>query len=174
MFGAFLALRPFFRQHRQAFILLTCTVVASQYFHAGLNKILLGPHPRTWLTENHLSQIFVGAHVNGGWLRPLSISTIRQIANALSSVDPLLTSVTLFVECGMILLLLHRKLLPWLLSAAVGLHVGILFLTGIFFWKWIVFDLMLALWLAKSWRAEDGSRTATGSHTSAWSASWHR
>jgi hypothetical protein len=155
MFCSFLVMRPFFRQHRQAFILLTCTVVGSQYFHAGLNKMLLGPHPWTWVTENRLSHIFVGAHLNGGWLRSLSPSLIQQLADRLSTVDPALTAFTLVVECVTILLLLHRRLLSWILIAAVALHVGILSLTGIFFWKWIVFDLMLALWLSKSWRADD-------------------
>jgi hypothetical protein len=154
MFCSFLALRPFFRQHRQAFILLTCTVVGSQYFHAGLNKLLLGPHIWTWATENRLSHIFVGSYLNGGWLRPLPASTILRWEKIISTVDPVLTVATLMVECGAILLLLHPRLLPRILIAAAGLHVGILALTGIFFWKWIAFDLMLALWLSQSWRAD--------------------
>lgn len=157
MFLVFLATRVFFRQHRQAFVLLTCTVVASQYFHAGVNKMLLGPTLWTWATDNHLSHILVGAHVNGGWLRHLSPAAVHQLAGALSAVDPALAAGTLMVECGAILLLLDRKLLPWILVAQAGLHTGIVLLTGIFFWKWILFDLMLALWLCSSWRADDAA-----------------
>ena len=161
MFCSFLALRPFFRRHRQPFILLTCTVVGSQYFHAGLNKMLLGPHLWTWAAENRLSHIFIGAHLNGGWLRPLSPATIHLLANMISTVDPVLAVVTLITECGAILLLLHPRLFPRILVAAAGLHVGILALTGIFFWKWILFDLMLAFWLPRSWLADVGIETPT-------------
>jgi hypothetical protein len=155
MFCAFLATRAFFRRHRDVFVLLTCTVVASQYFHAALNKILLGPYPWTWATENHLSHIFVGAHVNGGWLRQLSPTAIHRVSEVLSALDPALAAATLMVEGGAILLLLRRRLLPWILIAEMALHVGILSLTGIFFWKWILFDLMLALWLWRSWPVDD-------------------
>lgn len=126
---------------------LLLTLVASSYWWSGLGKLRL-----LWFTHRHVYLLLPAAY-SSGWLAFLQPESIEGVVNGLSRLDPLMVAFTLFAECGAILFLWRRRFALLLLSSWIVLHVGIIFLSGIFFWKWILVDLGLFVLL---WRSKLG------------------
>jgi hypothetical protein len=150
------------KRHLLGFLVLGVT--GATYAQAALNKVLTGPEAWTWLVGNELTNIFVSAHVNGGWLRDLGETGIATWGARIAVLTPLMALFTLVVEGGGFLLLFHRRLAQAVIAGFVLLHTGILTLTGIFFWKWIVFDLALLWYVTKT---PDASPTSPESNVTA-------
>lgn len=138
------------------FIYLALLCMGCYYWAAGRAKENYGPE-YSWLLDNNLSNLFVSSYLHG-WLSWLPEDTVMTLASWMKRVDVLSAGFTLVAETGAIILInAHPKACRiWLWFAAL-LHVGIYAFSGIFFWKWIVFDI--AMWwflrhgLAESHRA---------------------
>lgn len=131
-------------------------LVGATYLHAAISKISLGPRWTTWLFENSLSNLFVSAHLNGGWLAFLSHGAVVEIAGWMQYLSFPLALGTLLVEASAILLLYRKSLCRVLLVGFVLMHLGILVSSGIFFWKWILFHFAL-IWFLGPDRDEETS-----------------
>lgn len=127
-------------------VALLCYVGAN-YGWAGLNKMARGPDVTTWLLHNDLSNLFVSSYVSGGWLGHWTPEEVIATRDTLHTFALPLGIVGLGTELCAFLLLMHRKLTRVALIAIVVLHIGIFLVSGIFFWKWIVFDLALVAYL---------------------------
>ncbi len=121
-------------------VFLILTLIAASYFVGGIGKLRLA-----WFSHGHVALLLPATYANG-WLGFLAPETIGSITTALERVDPVLVGTTLLVECGAVLALLHRRVLLASVSAWIAFHLGILAVTGIFFWKWVLLELVL-LWL---------------------------
>ena len=121
------------------FWLLALCLHAANYLGPGIGKIELN-----WLTENQLANLWVSAYTYG-WQANLPLAQALAIADRLEQWNSVLLGITLLVELGMVLLFLRRQLTLTLLVAGSLLHLGILALTGIFFWKWILLNMVLIL-----------------------------
>lgn len=124
----------------RVFAFLLLTLVASSYWWPGLGKLRL-----LWFTHGHINLLLPAAY-SSGWLAFLSPESIASIVQFLANLNPLMVAFTLFAECGAILFLWRRSFAMLLLASWIVLHVGIVAISGIFFWKWILLDLGL-LWL---------------------------
>lgn len=122
-------------------VFVVLLVVASGYFHSGVAKMELG-----WLSYGRVYNVMFAPYANGwlGFLRPENVSAIGR---ALVPLDPLLMLGTLTLEIGVLGLFWRRSSAVALLVWAALFHLGVLTLSGIFFWSWIVIDLTLAWWL---------------------------
>ena len=120
--------------------------IGSYYGYAGVAKLTIGRTPIDWIQEAHLENLFVGAYLNG-WSLVGRADTMLDLANAVTLLSVPFALVTTLVECSMVLLLVHRRMTLVLVTAIIAMHVGIVMLSGIFFWKWLGIDLMLAVWL---------------------------
>ncbi|MEZ4443168.1 MAG: hypothetical protein R3B72_29000 [Polyangiaceae bacterium] len=145
----YLVLRSGLRERTRPELLPTMllVMVGSTYFHAGLNKLLLGPGPQAWLFDNDLSNLFVSAHLAGGWLRHLPQDEILAIAARLHTLRIPLALATMGIELLGIALLWRSRLTRVAIPLFVLLHGAILATSGIFFWKWMVTDLALLAYL---------------------------
>jgi hypothetical protein len=135
------------RLPRQALLRTSLVVTAMHYAYAGLDKVRAGPTIATWILENDLSHLLVAAHLNGDWLRQLTQQSIEDLTRVMSVVEVPFALVAVVIEMSAVLLLLGPRAARLTLLALIALHLGILSLSGIFFWKWILVDtgLLLAL-----------------------------
>ena len=147
LFHCYLYVRICVRPKPHLFAALAIALTGGTYFYAGVSKMTLGPHWYSWLAENPLSNIVVSAFHNGGWLRWLGEGGIVSAANTIGLGERVLVTITLCVELAAVALFVHRRLPTVILAGAVAIHLGIVSTTGIFFWKWCVFDVFLMLWL---------------------------
>jgi hypothetical protein len=127
--------------------LLTFLVIiqVSHYLITALAKMLLGPHPFSWVTDNQIHHLAASAY-SWGWARffpwphwLVVIKTVKRVeiplqmfAFSLELLSPLA-----FLSSGT----------SWVFScAAASFHGGACAISGLFFWDWIAADLLLA-WL---------------------------
>ena len=143
LFDAFLLTRVFGRSKPYTFAFLVLCLVGANYSYAGISKMAQGPTLVSWLMENDISNIFVSAYKNGGWLGGLSEQTIVTLARGLHWFDRPMALSTLLLELSGFLLLVNRRLTGLLLTCLILLHTAILVSSGIFFWKWILMDVGL-------------------------------
>jgi hypothetical protein len=147
LFNAFLLTRIVTRARAHVFPLLVLSLTGASYAHAAIEKLRLGPYLGSWLS-NHTSNIRVSAFTNGGWLRGLGEERVVSLARAMSHTDLLMGIGTLLIEASGFLILVSPRATRFVLCGFLALHVAILATTGIFFWKWMLFDLAL-LWYVK-------------------------
>lgn len=121
------------------FVFIAVAVVGCQYAHPALHKLMGG-----WMFHEQLDQLFLSAHVHGWWVS-LDWPAVSEVAAWLRLLNPLLVVTTQALEfCGW-LLLFHPRFTKLALLGLVGMHLGIVAASGIFFWKWIVVDVALAV-----------------------------
>ncbi len=132
------------RWYRSEFVLLAVALVASGYWVSGLGKLRLG-----WLAVGpHLDSLFFATYANG-WLGFLSPSDASAWGRALGPLLWPLLIVGAVVELGAVAILWGRWTLRIWLVAFVAFHLGVFTLTGIFFWKWMVFEVTLLAFLGR-------------------------
>lgn len=152
LFQCFLYVRLIAPMKSRMLLVMTLALTGATYFFAGQSKMMLGPHWYSWVVDDQLSNIVVAAYKNGGWLRPLGDQGIVDFAGGVTRIEGPLAAATLLIELGGALLFFHRRLTSVLLVFFVGMHLGILATTGIFFWKWSLFDIALLLYLNRFFR----------------------
>lgn len=136
----------------QGIVLALLVLVGAHYVDAARVKYALSPRGWEWAFHNDIANLFVSSHLNG-WLADLSEPTVLAIAWLVSAVAVPLQVLTWALEGAPLAILASRPLAIGLLLGLIGLHVGILVSSGIFFWKWAVVDAALALVL---WRGDAG------------------
>ena len=135
-------------------------LVGATYGQAAVNKALLGPHLTTWVLHDDLSNLFIGAHLNGGWMSSLGDDGAVQLAHVLHTVHVPIAIASFTIELSGLALLVRWRLTRFLLPAFVMLHLSILAASGIFFWKWIVIDVAMLAYLVALRR--DAERDVAG------------
>jgi hypothetical protein len=131
----------------KGFVFLLLTLVASSYWWPGLGKLRL-----LWFTHGHVHLILPAAY-SSGWLAFWNPESITSIVQFLATLNPFMVAFTLVAECGAIFFLWRRSFALLLLMIWIAFHLGVVALSGIFFWKWIMLNLGL-LWLL--WRSSPG------------------
>lgn len=121
-------------------------VIAANYFIPAVGKFQIGPTWYQWILENELWTLLQNAFSNN-WLGFLSEEQRHSLLITTQKFNFTLLLYTLIVEFFFIFILFRRKLTIVLLSLIVILHIGIFVAAGVFFWKWILFDLALIVLL---------------------------
>ena len=158
LFVAFLGTRLVTRAGLSVLLAATLILIGGAFSHAALSKLALGPHFWTWPLENSTSNILVSAYVSGGWLRPLGDQRVIALAGFLARLDPVIGVLTVVAEIGGLLVLVSPRVARSLFLIWIGLHATILLTTGIFFWKWILFEVGCLLWLRQLGRTLETQR----------------
>jgi hypothetical protein len=126
------------------FYFLLITLVLSHYFVAGIAKFYVSPNIYNWLTHNNLGNFAAAAYIHSWqvWDGSLNLAThFYQI----SWISPLLSLLVLIIELGSIFILFSLK---WTVIFTLGraiMHLAIFLLSGVFFWNWIILNLLLLL-----------------------------
>jgi hypothetical protein len=125
------------------------SLLAAPYWASGWGKIQLD-----WLARPAIHYLLPAGYAHG-WLSGVDPAAIGATTETLRTFALPLMVVTLAVECGALLVLSRRAITMALLVAWAAMHVGILAVSGIAFWKWIVVEAALGLWW---WRHADLTR----------------
>ena len=140
LFFVFFILQPWTRRWRGTeFAFLACTIVASSYWWPGLGKLRLN-----WMDYGNIYLLLPSAYGNG-WLGFLEPTELIALTQQMARLDPLLIGFTLLVECGALFFLWRRPSAIAFLVGTAAFHLGIFAASGIFFWKWILANLGLAV-----------------------------
>lgn len=121
------------------FLFLLLCLVASAYWSPGIGKIELD-----WLTHPYLYFLLPAGYAHG-WLGFIDANSIVTMTQWLAPFTVPMMLFTLVVELGALVALWRPSITLWWLSACIGLHVGILLVCGIAFWKWILLEVGLVL-----------------------------
>jgi hypothetical protein len=121
-------------------------LIGFYYAFGGLSKLLIGANLTDWMRFSHMENLFVASYLNG-WLNHLPETRILELAEWIRSISTPISVTTLIFELGMLFILLRQRGTLLLLAAVSSMHIGIVIMTGIIFWKWLVLDLSLLTWL---------------------------
>ena len=155
LLNACVFVRLFVPLHRSVVLLSTLALTAGIYAHSAISKLVLGPEIWSWLVDDQLVFLFVGAYKNGGWLASLGDQQIVQIADWMKPMGMVQKIATLVIEGGVVLLFLGRRPTRIFLVGCIALHLAILASSSIFFWKWIVVDSLLLIYAERYWRSDE-------------------
>ena len=112
--------------------------LASCYFVPFLSKLVLGPKLLSWPFVEDFSMSF--AHYSlRGWISNDYWSKL--ISEYLDIYGVYLLFIALIIEGLVVFLFVGKKVRGILFYLPILLHLSIFFLSGIFFWKWIVVDV---------------------------------
>lgn len=98
--------------------------------------------------ENGHIYLLLSATYTGGWMGFLTPSVFTNITQTVAKSDILMRVFTLVVECGVLFFVCRRSFTLAFLIGWIALQLGIVFISGIFFWKWILMNvsLFILLW----------------------------
>lgn len=128
------------------FVFGWCCLVAVTYWTSGLGKLRI-----EWFTHPHMAMLMLGAYANG-WIASVDAATMARAAELLGRVARPLMLVTLVLECGALVMLWRRWSLVGFLVLAILFHTSVFAMTGICFWKWVMADAFLLLYLLRGER----------------------
>lgn len=156
--------RTFLRVRPRHLVVALIPGVVSCYFLPGCAKLALG-NGLTWLWEDRLTNLLVARH-QYGWLGWIPEPTLLAVAGRMGPVDGGMRLLSLCFELGAPLMVFRRSWSVALLVLLAGFHLGVLALSGIFFWKWIATDLVIAAYLRRldpgAWTARNARILALG------------
>ena len=128
----------------KVFLFLLLCLFGASYLQPALEKILISPSGTEWFLSNELDRLVAFAILRDYYF--FMTEGGGETAMAMSqALGRLLIIATLVIEVSAILILSNRKLACALLVSFACLNLGIFWLSGIFFWKWVILDLVLAV-----------------------------
>jgi hypothetical protein len=127
------------RQWSREFIFLSFCMLAAYFWVPGIGKLRLN-----WFLEDQVYLLLPATYANG-WLGFLPTHTISSITQALAWVNIPMKIGTMIGEVGAIACLWSRASLRLFLLLWIGLHAGIVLMSGIFFWMWIILEAVVLL-----------------------------
>jgi len=162
LFNCYLVVRAWLKMPRELFVYLTLCLVGSFYFVPAITKLSLANSPSVWVFENELGNLFVSSYING-WMSHIPENTVLYIASVIHLWNPVLLLITVGSQIAGLFILSHKKYaLIWLTGVSL-LHVGIVVVSGIWFWKWVCVDLGIVFLLISLNSEEESSLYRTPS-----------
>ncbi|MEH2462062.1 hypothetical protein [Nostoc sp.] len=125
-------------------IILIFSVQSSHYFIPGLSKLQLGEKWYSWLLNNSTHYLIVSAY-NWGWLQFLSEKLVVNVIKKISFFNKQINFLTVFIECGTILMLNKPEICVFLLAGCTFLNLGIFLTSGICFWEYMITNILMIL-----------------------------
>lgn len=147
MFIAHRYIKSFFPTFKIPFLFFVLCIVGSNYFMSGIAKIIASPHGYEWLLYNDPSNLFFNVHARGWLINNTSLA--KSILDFLSIYGYYLQVGVLVLELLTLFILKSRKIAIVIFISLIVMHLG-LFLSGsMFFWKWIVVDILMIYLFSK-------------------------
>ena len=129
------------RRFDSAFIWVALIVIMAHYWTSAYAKMLINWH------EFGQIHLMMSASYAGGWLNFLDTDSISAILKNLSRFDMVAMVFTLLFESVVIFSLFSGPLLVILLLSAALFHIGVVVISGIWFWQWLLVDLAFVYFL---------------------------
>ncbi len=128
------------REGLRVLIGATGVLVVSWYLVAGVGKIAL-----LWPGRQELANMTRSAHLSG-WL---TADTASRLADLVAGLNWLLVPAAIAVEVTALLMMLGRRPALAVLVALPGLHLSVFLLSGLFFWKWMILEAALLVFVLR-------------------------
>lgn len=135
LFNTYLYSKLLFKKDYKVYVILLLILIGCNYFYAAVAKIIIN-----WPLRNELQNLFVSSYING-WLGYMDSDKILGLAAVMRKFNFVLLLATFIIELSALILLRSRTTCIVILVSFTLLHAAIFLSSGIFFWKWIVFDL---------------------------------
>ena len=116
---------------------------ASNYYAPGLGKILLSEHYIDWIWVNDLSNILIAKYSHGWLAEFISLNSMENIIKLFHVFSIPMQIFTFLVQIIILFLFINKRFTLFLFISFELLHIGILFASGILFWKWILLNIAI-------------------------------
>ncbi len=126
----------------ESFFFLAIVMHASYYFYSFVAKIIIAPNFFNWVLENKISNLFVTAHSYNAMGIVINESVLKN-ASFFSSLDLFMMIAAFALQFGSLFILKNKKICTFAFLEFIILHISIFLASGIFFWKWIIYNLVL-------------------------------
>lgn len=134
---------------REIIFILLC-ILGAHYWSSGTGKLSI-----FWLFGDPIHHMLPATYANG-WLGQWPVDQLEHVTNVFSQFNPIIRNLVVILELGTIALIFHRRISILLGFGLVAMHLGIFFASGIFFWPWMLVNLLLIF--ALSWNKNMGSK----------------
>lgn len=120
-------------------------IVSCSYFASFLAKIQISPNLIDWFLWEDIS-IGLEKSLDRGWLASLPSIYVDYLRHALIKYHKLFQFISFIIEGASLFLISNsKKIRILILSSLILFHLGIFFCLAVFFWKWVIFDLLLLI-----------------------------
>ena len=136
------------RQETSPVLLVISAAVASHFFVSGRGKLGLD-----WLSTNELEDLPLSSYT-AGWMGSTGGAFAQRLADVYGVLGRPAMMVTLALELGAIIAVLHPRLLQFWLPGWIGFHVVTFATTGILYLGWTLLEISL-LTIVTGWRYKD-------------------
>jgi len=144
LFGSFLTLYFVTKKFIASdFVFMVGCLIAAHYWIAGFYKVTW-----SWIRYDQVYLLLPATYANG-WLGFLNIESISTLTRTLSFFNFPMKIWTLLVEVGALFFFVNRRTSRLFLCGWMFFHTGIFFVSGIFFWMWMVIEATLLYLLLK-------------------------
>ncbi|NCF87166.1 MAG: hypothetical protein GWQ08_16845, partial [Verrucomicrobiaceae bacterium] len=125
-------------------LLLVFVLIATAYWTCGLGKLRMN-----WISFGHLNHLLHATYPNG-WLGSLSAEQISGISAWAAKFDWPMRVMVLAFGVGALGFLWRRWTMVALLTGWILFHLGVVLMSGIFFWKWMVLEVVILVFLVRN------------------------
>lgn len=139
------------RRETSAVLLLLGTALASHFFQPGRGKFDID-----WFANTDLSNLALNSYTTG-WLGSTSGAFAQRLADFYAVAATPVMVLTIVLELGAIVAVLHHRLLQWWLPGWIAFHVFTFATTGFFFIGWMLLELGLLV-IVTGWQFRDWVR----------------
>lgn len=142
LFLSYLSVKTLFKIKVQTLWILVFSIIASNYFIPAIYKMKLGESWYQWVLDNE-----IWVHLRGSfcstWLSFLSDAQRESLFLMVKNNNFIALLFTLLLEFSTIFILLKRRFTVLLLSLLCLFHVVVFIISGVFFWKWLLINVVL-------------------------------
>lgn len=142
IFTTYIMLKTWFRITLDKVLFCLLVIVATQYFHQGVQKSFFGNSPFDWFLSYKLS-LELGWSWFHGWHWFLGTEVKKYLLTWLQSLNRPLVGTVLLMKLGIIFILSNLYFTYAFISFFLFSHALIFFFSGVLFWIWIVVDFMV-------------------------------
>ena len=128
-------------QYEKIWLLGSLIIIFGSYFSPFLTKVLISPNLIDWFIIEDFG-LALERYIARGWLLNLNQDIIGYIKDFVFNFQKPLLFISFIFEGIAIFLFLNRKISILIISLFTILNIAIFSLSAIFFWKWILFNLM--------------------------------
>jgi ABC-type multidrug transport system fused ATPase/permease subunit len=138
LFYVFIVVRLYRKWPAHLYVFLMVCLLGASYVIPAISKIFVAPHGYEWFTNGNLHYSLALANYRG-W------NLSQGVINFAEQYGTLLSIVTFCLELVAILFLFKAKWSRFIIMGFFGIHISIFALTGVFFWKWMLFEIVVLL-----------------------------
>jgi hypothetical protein len=130
-------------QSSGAALFVVLIVATSHYVIPAIGKLRMGSHPFDWMLSNRFDYIAACAF-SWGWRRDRSEAQVLRLCGVVRRMNPVFGALTVAAELSTAFALVEVRVAIAALLAVTAMHLGIVALSGLFFWEYAATSAAIA------------------------------